>query len=58
MANAASGLIAPMMTAAMAKLVRMARNDWRNGSRNPSKGASMEFSRPLPAAVRSMMSGN
>ena len=56
--NAMIGLKAPRIAAAIAKLIRMAENDWRKGMFKPSNGASIPFSRALPVIVSKMMSGN
>ena len=40
------------------KLISTARSDWRKLMFVPSKGASIPFSKPLPVAVSSTMSGN
>ncbi len=58
MIKADSGLKAPRIADEMLKLMRIAKNDWRNVMFNPSSGASIAFSKALPNVVSKMTSGN
>ena len=56
--KAATGLSAPSITAAMAKVISTIRSDWRNVRFKPSSGASMPLSSVLPSVVSRMTSGS
>src|SRR6516162_3182917 len=56
--NAMTGLNAPRIADATAKLIKIAENDWRNRMFKPSKGASIPLSRALPITVSRIMRGN
>ena len=56
--KAINGLNAPMMADEMVKLISTARSVCGSVRFNPSRGASMAFSKALPNVVSRMISGN